>query len=284
MDSDERHLESENEKENLALDNEILRLKLSAQFGDAFQMGVEKNLPPEIENQFLKNIIEFEENFRNSAGKTVTIYDRIGKPSYTPFEALDKSALAEEIARLTSLLHAKNIKLDFLHGPYLNEVVYRFITEEFFQYQMDDVFMPGMICNFIYEEFHVNNEAEINITAKEFFTDWLNKSFNEFSGEMDSDLVSSTSEQLSREEVYKRIRLFSDCYHEFRNDHLEVCKVQVDEQPDGTAYGFSEGQFTYDGVLESGEIQHFSGPYKLYMRRVNYNWTIFNFLLPGFRL
>ncbi|RYD70282.1 MAG: hypothetical protein EOP53_25700, partial [Sphingobacteriales bacterium] len=60
---------SDNEEENLRIENELLRLKMSAQFGDAFKMESMHDVPPEIENKFLQNIMEFEEQF-NSAGST----------------------------------------------------------------------------------------------------------------------------------------------------------------------------------------------------------------------
>ena len=58
MSQDEKF--SDNEIENLQIENEMLRIKLKAQFGDAFQMESSNSLPPEIENQFLKNILAFQ--------------------------------------------------------------------------------------------------------------------------------------------------------------------------------------------------------------------------------
>ena len=49
---------SDDPEENLHLQNEFLKLKMMAESGAYF--GGSGNLPPEIENQFLNNIIEFE--------------------------------------------------------------------------------------------------------------------------------------------------------------------------------------------------------------------------------
>jgi hypothetical protein len=37
---------SDDENENLRIENELLRIKLKAEYGDAFQMESNENLPP----------------------------------------------------------------------------------------------------------------------------------------------------------------------------------------------------------------------------------------------
>jgi hypothetical protein len=276
---------SADENENLRIENELIRLKMAAQYGEAFHMGTSgAELPPEIENQFLKNMMAFEEAFRNSAGKTISVYEKIKKPDFKPFHSLKKNEVEEEISRLRLLLNENGVSLDFLHGPYNSEFVYKFITEELFEMQLDDFTVPGMMTSFIYEEFHPNNKADIEKNTHEFFKHWINRSFNEYSGEMDYNFINSRSEKLTREEAYKKIKLFSDCYIEFKNEDYNIFEIKVDEQPDGTAMGFSEGRYKYDAILESRELQHFEGPYKLYMRREDNYWSIFYFVIPGFEL
>ena len=50
MEKDE--LFSDDPQENLRIENDFLKLKLKAQFGDGFFMDSNADLPPEIENQF----------------------------------------------------------------------------------------------------------------------------------------------------------------------------------------------------------------------------------------
>lgn len=276
---------SADENENLRIENELIRLKMAAQYGEAFHMGSSgAALPPEIENQFLKNIMAFEEALRNSAGKMISVYEKIKSPDFKPLDSLKKYEVEAELNKLLLLLKENGIALDFIYGPYDSEVVYKFITQELFEKQLDDFAVPGMITGFIYEEFHPNNKADIKKKTHEFFHDWISRNFDEYSGEMDYNFVNSRSEKLTREEVYKKIKLFSDCYIEFKNDGYNILEIKVDEQSDGTAMGFSEGMYKYDGILESGEFQHFEGPYKLYMRREDNYWSIFSFVMPGFEL
>jgi len=57
---------SEDHLENIQIENDFLKLKLKAQYGDTFFMQSNTDLPPEIENRFLKNMIAFENNAESS--------------------------------------------------------------------------------------------------------------------------------------------------------------------------------------------------------------------------
>jgi hypothetical protein len=48
--------------------------------------------------------------------------------------------------------------------------------------------------------------------------------------------------------------------------------------------GFSEGTLKYKAFLENGEFIQYQGPYKLYMHLEDGWWSIFNFIMPGFKL
>ena len=53
MEKDE--LFSDDPQENMRIENDFLKLKLKAQYGDAFFMESNADLPPEIENEFKKH-------------------------------------------------------------------------------------------------------------------------------------------------------------------------------------------------------------------------------------
>jgi hypothetical protein len=63
---------SDDYAENMRMENEFLRLKLKAQYGDAFHMESNAGLPPEIENQFLKSMMAFED-VHSKAGFTTSV-------------------------------------------------------------------------------------------------------------------------------------------------------------------------------------------------------------------
>jgi len=279
MSQDEKF--SNDENENLRIENELLRIKLAAQYGEAFQMDSNAGLPPEIENQFLKNILAFEENYESV--ELTTVYEKIGKPSYKSIDDLSPSEISEELNRIKAIMEAHHIVLDFCDGPYPDEEIYKFITQELFTHEIDSVPLLGMNWNFIYEEFHPNNRAEITKNTHQFLEHWLNRNFNEYSSELDYDMVTGDGKQIKRAELYKKMSPFFDSFERFENDGYNVDMIDVQEQEDGRAMGFSEGMYKYDAIMENGESIHFEGPYKLYMRREDNYWSIFYFVMPGFK-
>ncbi len=266
--------------ETLQIENELLRLKLKAQYGDAFYMETNDNLPPEVENQFLRNIIAFEDANRDP--EVFTVFEKLGRPSYRSMDELTTDQIGEELNRLTALLDENNLSLNFCNGPYPNEEIYRFVTEELFAHELGMVPLEGMSLNFIYEEFHPNNKADIEKNTHEFFKHWINRSFDDFSSELDYNFVTSAGRHMKRGELYKEMKYFFESFQLFENDGYNIDTVDFKEQEDGTAMGFSEGVCKYDALMENAEIQHYKGPYKLYMRRESNSWRIFYFILPGF--
>ncbi len=96
--------------EDLRKENELLKLKLTAETGAHF--GAVSNLDPVIENEFLKNVIEFEKKFVRAGRKTV--YEILGKPAYLKTGEIADKFLASELARINKILMAHNIVVDFL--------------------------------------------------------------------------------------------------------------------------------------------------------------------------
>jgi hypothetical protein len=94
---------SDDPKENMRMENELLRLKLKAELG-AESKNV-SNIDPEIENQFLKNILAFEHNYANS--RLVKIYDLLGQPDFKNANELTDELLFIALHEVTELLLEK---------------------------------------------------------------------------------------------------------------------------------------------------------------------------------
>jgi hypothetical protein len=141
MEQDEKF--SDDPQENLRIENELLKIKLKAQYGDAFQMDSSAALPPDIENEFLKNILAFEASYNK--GDFVTVYDRIGKPAYKQLEQMDAAEIKESLQHLLKLMSQQQINLDFTDGPYDDATIYRFVTEELFNQEVEKDLVDGMI-------------------------------------------------------------------------------------------------------------------------------------------
>ena len=150
---------SENPLENIKIENDFLKLKLKAQYGDAFFMESNADLPPEMENRFLKNIIAFEKN--SEKAEYITVYEKIGKPTYKPADGLSPVEVKTALNKITDLMEQQGVCLDICHGPYPDDIIYTFITEELFCHEIQKEICAGGTWHFIYEEFHPIVQQEI---------------------------------------------------------------------------------------------------------------------------
>jgi hypothetical protein len=144
--------------------NDAKRAELSEKFGGLFIEG-DSPLPAEIECEFLQRIEEFELKWASHQITTVRAF--IGDPPIRPAAELSDSELEEELVYLLSALDENDVEIDFCERPDDREV-YRFITEELLEHEIDDIRVPGMVCHFIYEEFHPNPEAAARAAVHRF--------------------------------------------------------------------------------------------------------------------
>ncbi|MEO5943064.1 MAG: hypothetical protein ABIP30_01760 [Ferruginibacter sp.] len=272
---------SDDPTEHYGIENEILRMKLKAQFGDAFQMGGDAHLPPEIENQFLKNVIGFEEASENA--EYTTIYEKLGKPAYKAAGDLSAEELAPALQHLMKLMKEQGINLEFCDGPYEDALIYRFVTEEFFSHQVEKRSFFGNGWNFIYEEFYPNDKAEITKNTHAFIKHWMRREFDEYSMELANEINLADGSILNRDEAIRKMNIFLESFVEFKNDGYNIKDLNFEINEDGNGFGFSEGMIKYDAVMESNETIHYESPYKFYMHRIDKFWDIFYFIMPGFK-
>jgi hypothetical protein len=144
----------------LSEENEFLKLKMMAEFGGNF-VGTDK-IPAELENQFLKQIINFHK--LQDKSETTTIYKYIGEPPYNHVHDLSDQQVKRELKKIQKLLLKNGIKLDVLAETPEREI-YRFITEELFKQEIADIKMKGWVNQFIYEDFHPNSEYDVKYAA-----------------------------------------------------------------------------------------------------------------------
>lgn len=138
--------------ENLKFENELLKLKLRAEFGAS---DISTDIPPEIENAFLKNIFAVEHAFAQQ--KMIRLFDKLGKPLFKSANGLSERELKEEFLRLNLLLKQHAMLLSF-SGEYTILEKYLFLTEELFELEVKDIDLPDLIMHFQYEEFHPGHD------------------------------------------------------------------------------------------------------------------------------
>jgi len=275
MEQDENF--SDDPAENIRLENEFFIIKLKAQYGDTFHMESNGDLPPEIENQFFKNMMAFEDAHANA--EFTTVYGNIGKPDYRPAEELNDIEITMELERINVILGEHNMTLDICDGPYPDRVIYTFITEELFAH--------GARSNwhFIYEEFHPNHKADITKRTHEFLKHWFTCNFDEYAFELSNHILTANGEQMSKAVAIDKMQVFFDAYQGFKDDAYNIDNIsfEINEETQ-QGMGFAEGVLKYDALLEKGEIVHNQGPYKLYLQMEDNYWSIFYFVMPGFNL
>jgi len=268
---------SNDPEENLRIENELLRLKLQAELGG--QSHSSGNLPPEIENEFLKNILAFEHNYANS--KRAIIYDLLGNPEFKKTGDLDDKAIELALEEVTNLLAKKNIVVHF-DEECDSRTRYHFITEELFEQQTDDFMIPGMTTNFDYEEFHPNHKKDIQNRAVEFLSGWFKQRFDENSWELADHFVLPDRRLLSKKDLVARLKNIFDAYKAFTNEEYFIKEIKFELNENG-GLGHAEGGVKYDAVLENGETIVMQGGFKLYLSNENGWWSIFHIVFPGFK-
>ncbi|MBC7904776.1 MAG: hypothetical protein H7Y27_15225, partial [Gemmatimonadaceae bacterium] len=95
---------------NLGIENEILRLRLSAELGGVYELTTE--LPPEVENHFLRSILAFERRFAEA--RRLKLYDLIGRPVFEPGVNLGEDAVKEALVRIKTILAGNDIVVEFI--------------------------------------------------------------------------------------------------------------------------------------------------------------------------
>ncbi len=133
------------------MQNDFLKMKIAAQLGGDF--GAMEELPPEIENQFLKNILQFEDHKANKQAEMKYVRKLIGNPQFAPLSSLPDEATADALKNVFEHYHKHGYNVDFI-ANYPDWLKKEFMTEELPEHETDtNSMMPGMSCDYIYEAF-----------------------------------------------------------------------------------------------------------------------------------
>lgn len=277
---------SEDPEENTRLENEFLKMKIMAESGGVFGES-ENNLPAEMMNEWLKNIVEFEKSFDNS--KEIKLSEILGNPEFKDESDLDDEQLETAFHELRKLLEKNRINIDFLRERD-NRFRYSFITKELFQHESS--LFPGMTTNFIYEEFHPDADLDIRNRTDEFFHAFFERRLGDsehpyFQGEF----ILPDGKVLPAAEMCKRFQAMYDAIPTFENTGFEIEKVDfefkeegTEDGPEKTGLGYSEGTVQYDMIYSNGERRNIHGPFKIYLGMQWDWWSIYFFYLAGFNL
>jgi hypothetical protein len=272
---------SDNPEENLQIENEILRMKVKAELGGIYEGS--ESLPPEIENEFLKNILAFEHRFATT--QMVKVFNLLGEPVIKKATDLDDDGINAALEDLEELLEQKNIVVEFLQ-PRDNRFKYTFITEELFDHETDDLQVEGVTKYFTYEDFHPDHEAEIREQTLQFLSDWFERKMDAANSYLSEEFIQPDGKILTKEELIKKINLVFAAYTDFEESKYALSEIKYDLNSNAgnsnEGMGFSEGLVKYIAILENGDRKEMEGPFKFYFSRAYGCWSIFFFYLTGF--
>jgi hypothetical protein len=276
---------SDDPEENLRMENDFLKMKMMAESGGIFGSNSESDLPPDIENQFLKNVIEFERVYANA--KPQKIGDLLGNPVFENEKDLDDKKFKTEYIRLKKLLKDHNINVDFITQQ-TDRVKYHFITGELFEHETDFVPVKGMTTNFIYEEFHPDHKKDITEITNDFLNDFFDRKLSIDTHYINQEIILPDGNVISKEQLINRFYSmyevaveFDDTSYQIENIEFEI-KEETEDSHSGM--GFSEGEIQYEMIFKDGEIKNIQGPFKIYFSRQWGFWNIVFFYLAGYNL
>ncbi|HRG87844.1 MAG TPA: hypothetical protein PLW44_02420 [Chitinophagales bacterium] len=215
--------------EELGTENELLKLKMMAEFGGDF-MGSE-DLPPEIENQFLKQVINFHK--KHDSSEVISVYKFIGEPEYNHVNDLSDKEVDKELKRLTRIMSKNGVALSVLAETPKREV-YRFITEELFKHEIENIRMRGWVSQFIYEEFHPNAEYDVRSTISTFIQSVFSKGSMFFDEHFSEEMKDNIGLSMEPDELREKITGFWEQHFNIRLTDYNYLQLQVDKE-NGTA-------------------------------------------------
>jgi len=270
----------EDQLNDLRIENEIKKIKLSLEHGGNFSAMSNIGLPPEIEGKWLDYIQQFEDEFAKR--KTISVYDFVGQPDFIPVNDIPDAAIKDELDRIIVELNEHSVLIDTICEVDDREL-YRFITEELFAEETNDMHIEGMRTCFIYEEFHPNHEHDIKNRCREFIEqvldkddDWTPK-FLSLTEEITSGDILMTDQQ-----AIKKLEAFRDSFSSFALDHFDFTSIILSPAKDAANVAC---EMSYLATLEGSiETMEFSGLGSFELQLSNDWWAISEVHLPGFPL
>lgn len=122
--------------------------------------------PPETQPDEFDFVAEFEHQFENASRTTVRA--RIGNPDPPPIEALSPDEVVAAVDALMDLLKTHLIAVEFL-GDVDYGTVYRYLTEELLDSEIDDIRIRDMWVHFTYATDAYNAEMWVEECVRWFF-------------------------------------------------------------------------------------------------------------------
>ncbi len=260
-------------KEDLKFENDLMELRLQVELGMT-HLHKGDDIPEEVRSEFLNNVYEFEKQYAEN--RQVLLYDYIKRPPFRKAEELSPVEITAELQRLREHLRKHRIELGVIY-KYSDEVIYKFMTEEFFMKSMNDISIMGMTSHFIYEDYHPNFKEDMDRRACEFIEALLKNTWDDFFS--DFYLKKETEwkgKKYNRKELSGIIQAFQESMFKIRR--LKI-KITNSSYISGSTTGCVTGLLSYESRKQN---KSFDGEFEICLA-LSYNcWGISQVSIPGF--
>ena len=261
-------------QDDIQAENNLLKVKLQLEHG--MQMNHLTELDPELENQWLKSVYAFEQQFKHA--ERVSVYEYIGRPAFRKWDSLTSEEVSAELQKIQVIMENKGVQLDCI-CQYEDAIIYKFITEELFQHEMDDMRGSGMTWHFIYEEFHPNHDHDLRNQTNRFlraiFTNPWNGEFDEI---MLAHRVACSGEDYDRTHISAFIKTFQEAHASFRLRQSYVTDVVIDPSLIKANVNIV---LSVTAKMKQGDRIRYEGVCSLQFLREHDYWSITGFDIPG---
>jgi len=251
------------DREQLKISNEVKKMELSLKTGAVFNTNADSEIPPEIENQFLKNIEQFEESWKTA--KDITIRQKLGNPELVRPDNLEPREVTDALIKIMELLEQNSISLGTI-CPVDDLTLYTFIIDEFLDKEIYDLNIPGMTQCYIYEEYHPNHEFDVKQLVERIIKQLLKKSTGEFET-FDFKFIDN----------YPDLLVFTRAFEKFKIQNINFTHVQIE---DDKAEVLFDIKFTGHMDVSVGKI-NFKGTGKARLENKDSYWWVRELELPN---
>jgi hypothetical protein len=243
---------------------------------DDFEQKDNEGGPPEPYHSWDEYFEDFDRQLEEAP--SISVRKRIGNPRLRQADDIPDSEMEEELDKLLEMLYANNIVIDFLHDIEDRDA-YIFITEELLDETMDDVRIPDMYSHFIYEEFHPNDEDDVELWTGEFLDTFFKEGTERFFIPIgDQELYDPNGNAISQEKFKKQIDDFHALYPVITEYEYDIVSLTI-----AGDYATVQVDVAWAGMnkQEGAMIRH-HGTSRLRLKRsLDIGWDVIQAIIVG---
>jgi hypothetical protein len=261
----------------LRIENDILKLAMQAEFGAEFMDFAD--IPPEVENNFLKMVRKIEEMEREAP--LISVFDFVGRPLVPLSDEIAEDSINAELEKLYAVLEGNDLSLVSIRD-YPPRHMYKFITEELFPFEMQDVRMPGMVGIFCYEDFHFEPEEDIRGVILSFLYGWEKLQWRNPKELIEEHPVQPGGNMVTQESLIRHMIQEAGKFSSIQSLEYNLHSIEVKWTDELFGMGYALGEMRYMATFPDGSEQWFEGECKFCCGTLGEEWRLHYFQIPGF--